>query len=146
MENRFTKISATGLVLAPDADDGVGVLDNATSLMWVAGESKRMTWKDAGEYVKTLTVAGFTDWRLPTVEELFCLADHTKFNPAIDKSFFPQCDGGWYWSSDPLASSPGVYAWYVDFYDGGSFYSSQDDWVLARTEARVIALHSKLTI
>jgi hypothetical protein len=133
MENRFTKISAAGLVLATDSGDGAAaVLDNTTNLIWVADESARMTWKAAGEYVKTLTVAGFTDWRLPTVEELFCLADRTKFDPAIDKAFFPQCDGGWYWSSTVDASSPGDYAWFVDFSDGYSLYYDQSHKGLVR--------------
>jgi hypothetical protein len=126
MENRFRRIGATGLFLAADAADGVAVADDTTNLMWVAGESERMAWEAAGEYVKTLTVASCTDWRLPTVEELFCLADRTKFNPAIDKTFFPQCDGGWYWSSTVDASSPGDCAWYVYFYYGISYYDHQN--------------------
>ena len=125
MENRFTKIDAAGQPLAADAADVAAVTDGTTGLMWVAGESEPMAWKDAGEYVKTLTVAGFTDWRLPTVEELFCLADRTKFNPAIDKAFFAQCGGGWYWSSTVDASSPGGCAWFVYFGGGNSGYARQ---------------------
>ena len=120
MEIRFTKIDAQGQPLAADAAGAVAVIDNTTGLMWDASEGDRMTWKDAGEHVKTLTLAGFTDWRLPTVEELFCLADRTKFNPAIDTAFFPKCEGGWYWSSTIDASSPGDCAWYVFFSYGYS--------------------------
>jgi hypothetical protein len=123
MGNRFTKMSAAGELLADDAEAWGAVLDNTTNLIWDAGESsKSMTWKKALEYPKVgLAIGGFTDWRLPTVEELFCLADRTKFNPAIDTAFFPKCKGDWYWSSTVDASSPGDYAWGV-YFDGGFAY------------------------
>jgi hypothetical protein len=133
MGNRFTKMSAAGELLADDAEAWGAVLDNTTNLMWDAGESTSMTWKKALEYPKAgLALGGFTDWRLPTVEELFCLADRTKFNPAIDTAFFPKCKGGWYWSSTVDASSPGVYAWGVHFYDGYASFHHQDYGGLVR--------------
>lgn len=132
MKGRFTKISAVGLLLAADATDFVAVEDTKTGLIWDAGESERMNFKAALEHPKTLTVAGFTDWRLPTAEELFSLADRTKFDPAIDTAFFPKCTGSWYWSSTVDASSPGDYAWVVFFSNGNSGYGSQSSRGLVR--------------
>ena len=70
--------------------------------------------------------AGFTDWRMPTAEELFALADRSRHSPAIDTDAFPTCKGGWYWSSTVDASSPSGCAWYVYFYDGGAYYDHQN--------------------
>lgn len=56
-----------------DNDDGT-VADHATSVMWQkSGSLKVMTWREAKEYVQHLnhqSFAGYSDWRLPTVEEL----------------------------------------------------------------------------
>jgi len=130
--SRFTKISATGILLEADAPEWVAVLDNATNLIWDAGETKPMSWKKAMEHPKSLSLAGFTDWRSPNVEELFCLADRTKYDPAIDTAFFPNCKGGWYWSSTVDASSPGDYAWLVNFGYGSSDYGYQYSGGLVR--------------
>jgi hypothetical protein len=125
MTNRFTKIDAEGKPLPIDAAIWVAVLDEQSGLIWDAGETKPMDWKKAMAHPKKLTIAGFDDWRLPTVEELFCLADRTKHSPAIDTAFFQKCEGGWYWSSTVDASSPGDFAWYVLFSLGSSDFSSQ---------------------
>jgi hypothetical protein len=125
MSNRFIKLDARGQPLADDATEWVAVLDAQTNLIWDAGETKALVWKKAMEHPKSLTIAGFTDWRLPTVEELFCLADRTKVKPAIDTAFFPKCMGSWYWSSTVDASSPGGYAWGVYFLYGLSDCGSQ---------------------
>jgi hypothetical protein len=118
--NRFTKIGAEGEKLAGDAAEWVAVLDNTTALLWTVKETARLTWKKATAAVAKLDTAGFTDWRLPTVEELFLLADRTKHSPAIDTAFFPDCKSDWYWASTPAAFSPGECAWDVYFYDGSA--------------------------
>jgi Protein of unknown function (DUF1566) len=123
--SRFTKIAADGAKLADDATEWVAVLDNTTALIWTVEETKGMPWKKAQAAVKKLDTAGFKDWRLPTVEELFLLADRTKHSPAIDTAFFPSCKSDWYWTSTPAAFSPGVYAWGVYFYYGNAGWYNQ---------------------
>jgi Protein of unknown function (DUF1566) len=113
--SRFTKIGADGAKLADDAAEWDAVLDNTTQLIWTVKETARYTWKKAAAAVKKLDTAGFTDWRLPTVEELFLLADRTKHSPAIDTTFFPDCKSDWYWTATPAACSPGGFAWFVGF-------------------------------
>ena len=125
MTSRFTKVGTAGELLPIEATEWVAVLDTTTNLIWDAGEHKPLAWKKALKYPATLAIAGFSDWRLPTVEELFVLADRTKFNPAIDTAFFPKCTGGWYWSSTVDASSPGDCAWGVYFGNGNSFCTHQ---------------------
>jgi len=65
-------------------------------------------------------------WRLPTVEELFALADRTRSEPAIDTEVFPDTESDWYWSSTITARSS-VRAWCVSFSDGNAFNYRRDD-------------------
>lgn len=122
---RFIKISAEGDQLEVDATEWAAVHDMATGLMWSVEERQSMAWKKAGAWVKKLRAGGFKDWRLPTVEELFLLADRTKVDPAIDKAYFPDCKSSWYWSGTPYAGSPGDFAWIVYFGNGGSYWGNQ---------------------
>lgn len=130
--SKFTKIGAEGEKLADDAAEWVAVLDNTTNLVWTVKETTRLNWKKAAAAVQKLDTAGFTDWRLPTVEELFMLADRTKYSPAIDTAYFPDCKSDWYWTSTAAASSPGGYAWGVGFNDGYAYWLSQDSAYLVR--------------
>jgi hypothetical protein len=112
---RYIKIGEDGALLAGDAAEWVAVLDTRTNLMWAVEVLKRQTWKKALKAPEKLAIAGFKDWRLPNVEELFCLADRTRCDPAIDKDFFPDTPSSWFWSFTPWASSPAGGAWCVDF-------------------------------
>lgn len=63
---------------------------------------------------------GFTDWRIPSREELRTIVDYGRFGPAIHTGFFPNTQGGSssiYWSSTTYAGSPSL-AWIVSFYSG----------------------------
>lgn len=131
---RFVKIGEDGALLAPDAEEWVALLDTRMNLMWALEVLKRQTWKQAQASVAKLEVAGFKDWRLPTVEELFLLADRNRHDPAIDANFFPDTPSEWFWTSTPAAWSPSGFAWLVFFYGGYSGWGSQHD------EARVRAV------
>ena len=130
---RFIKIGGDGALLAPDATGWVAVLDTKTNLMWAVEVLSRRPYREALEAPKSLTTAGFKDWRLPTVEELFCFADRTRYEPAIDTDFFPDTPSSWFWSSTVDASSPSVCAWYVSFYYGHShwYYQYNEGFVRA---------------
>ena len=123
--SRFIKIGSDGAQLAQDAAEWVAVLDTKQGLMFTVAESKEMEQPEAVEYVKTLKVGMFSDWRLPSVEELFLLADRSRHSPAIDTEYFPACKSDWYWTETRAAYSPGVFAWYVSFYDGGASWGVQ---------------------
>ncbi len=59
-------------------DDSV-VIDHATGLIWhQSGSDEEMDWPEAKQWVDDLNdkgYAGYTDWRLPTVEEAISLLD-----------------------------------------------------------------------
>lgn len=83
-----------------------------------AGDS--VTWKNAAKKAEAHDAYGW-QWRLPTVEELFLVADRTNPLDELDKNFFPDAKGYEYtWSSTVDAESPSVYAWLVDLGYGSS--------------------------
>ena len=122
---RFIKIGEDGALLGADATDWVAVLDTKQNLMWDVEARPVNNYAGALKVPGKLTVFGFKDWRLPTVEELFLLADRTRYRPAIDTDFFPDTPSDWFWTSTLGASSPSGYAWFVDFNGGGSNWGGQ---------------------
>jgi hypothetical protein len=55
------------------------VLDTRTNLMWAAKDNGRNTiWADAKSYCENYRGGGYTDWRMPTQEELAGLYDTAK--------------------------------------------------------------------
>ncbi|MCP4182616.1 MAG: DUF1566 domain-containing protein, partial [Hyphomicrobiales bacterium] len=57
-------------------DNGDGtVTDLQTGLIWQQVQPDgRYTWTDAKTYAENLTLGGYSDWRLPTIKELYSLA------------------------------------------------------------------------
>ncbi|MBI5675717.1 MAG: SBBP repeat-containing protein [Nitrospirae bacterium] len=112
-----------------DNHDGT-ISDTSTGLMWQQAEPGEMTWSDALNYCENLALppgSGQTDWRLPNIKELESITDDTRYDPAIDTTFF-QIGAIWnfYWSSTTHANYTN-YAWGVLFYDGYvSYYSKYD--------------------
>lgn len=103
------------------------VLDRSTGLQWSQENvpGGRMNWKAAKEACAKLNLGGHADWRLPTIRELLTLVDYERHNPAIDSTAF-KCDPDYYWTSTPAASSPGEYAWVVNFNNGYAGWYNQD--------------------
>ena len=59
-------------------DDGT-VLDTNTNLMWAAKDNgKKIYWANAKRYCENYRGCGYTDWRMPTLDELAGLYDKTK--------------------------------------------------------------------
>ncbi len=74
------------------------VLDRATGLMWVKDTVIDYTWLNACSYCYNLNFAGFTDWRLPNIFELYSLSDFSK-NPPVRSEFnWQYVTYGYYWS------------------------------------------------
>jgi hypothetical protein len=112
-------------------------------LMWAATDvsEKRMTFATAKKACEDYRGAGFSDWRLPTIDELETLRDRTRHDPAADPEL--GLKSNWYWSSTPLASSPSACAWFVGFYYGSSYwyYQSGEFFVRAvRSAGQQLAL------
>lgn len=53
-------------------NDGT-ITDNNTGLIWQKSFSKKLKWNEAVDYANNSTLAGFNDWRIPTVKELYSL-------------------------------------------------------------------------
>jgi putative methionine-R-sulfoxide reductase with GAF domain len=99
-------------------DNGDGtVTDWATGLTWEKfGSANKMSLEYVEAYIRKLNndvFAGYTDWRLPTVDELNSLLEpETKNDDLFVDPIFSK-EQRWCWTSDQRASE-GV-PWYVDF-------------------------------
>jgi len=100
------------------------VSDNATGLMWQAGDSDtEISWDSAFSHIAGLNSSwfgGYNDWRMPNIKELTSLIDMGRWNPAIDPTAFPdtKIDSG-YWGSTTYADMPnGRFCYQVSFFEG----------------------------
>jgi hypothetical protein len=129
-------LNATANAIAPAAttntrfvDNGDGTItDTLLNLMWSKAtlSDKCITHKKAEKICAELDLAGHTDWRLPTVEELFALADRSRKQPAIDTDAFQDTKSDWYWTSTISAWSSD-FAWFVYFSYGFAYDYRRDD-------------------
>lgn len=125
-------------------DNGDGTITDArTGLMWeklsddgsIHDKDTAYTWADAfATKVATLNggggFAGYTDWRVPNVNELQSIVNYGAENPAVSPAFNTGCvasctvtscsctQSGGYWSSSTYQFGP-QNAWGVNFGDGG---------------------------
>jgi hypothetical protein len=113
------------------ANGNGGVRDNRTGLVWQQAESGAMTWDEALKYVQGLSLAGRTDWRLPTIKELESLNDEGIVRPSIPKAQFPGAQEDVYWSSTSMVNRP-ERAWTVDFTFGIASYEDKTEKLLVR--------------
>ncbi len=113
------------------------ITDDSTGLMWqkcnygqtwdgtdCTGSAVAQTWQqalDAVEQFNLNSYLGYTDWRLPTCNELQSLIDYNYFAPA---TIFPNTNSSIYWSSTVNAVNTSN-SWHVDLGDGEVFYGSQ---------------------
>lgn len=81
-------------------DNGDGtVTDSVTGLMWQKGDGGEMTFENAVIYTDTLSLGGYTDWRLPDAHESFSILNHQHTNPALDPAVFPNTLADYWWTS-----------------------------------------------
>ncbi|MFO7592970.1 MAG: DUF1566 domain-containing protein [Pseudomonadota bacterium] len=125
--------TATGLVWeVKSADNGLHHADGLYSWYQPEEDGEHEGVGDAGRcdgdsecdtraYVQALNeenYCGFTDWRLPTREELLSLVKIGETAAAaIDLDYFPQALPSWYWTATSNAEYPD-HAWYVLFRNG----------------------------
>lgn len=71
-------------------DNGDGTATDAkTGLMWQTAKSQDMSWPAAGRFCRALSLAGHSDWTLPTKDQLVSSYDDGGFR-----------NTGVYWASD----------------------------------------------
>jgi hypothetical protein len=103
-------------------DQGNGtVTDNRTGLVWTKDANApgpadcqpadSRNWPRALDYLTCLnkhTYLGFTDWRLPTLQELRALADKSRSKPALPAGHpFVNVQFNFYWSASPFGENAG---------------------------------------
>ncbi|OGS31554.1 MAG: hypothetical protein A2218_04175 [Elusimicrobia bacterium RIFOXYA2_FULL_53_38] len=92
-------------------------VDNRTGLMWItnprndAGFVTTQNWQSAlSSCAVTMNAGsgygGYTDWRLPNVQELMSILYFGTYNPAISSTYFPGTVSDWYWTSTTAVWSP----------------------------------------
>ncbi len=116
-----------------DNQDGT-VTDVVTGLMWQKETNARKGPKDAEVFCQNLTLAGYTDWRLPNLKELNTILnlDETKNNWFFEKFFpIPENEAMKHYSACDVFDN--YYAWVTNFtfgYDG--YYGGRDALLLFR--------------
>ncbi len=115
-----------GLTVLVDNGDGT-VTDSRTGLIWPkdgtgAGyySGGTRTWNEAIDWANGLSFAGYTDWRLPNINEL-------KSFQEVTWGHYQNQPTGYYWSSTTYADGTSD-ALYVAFYNGDvDFYGKTND-------------------
>jgi hypothetical protein len=79
-----------------------------------------MTWANSITNCEALEYAGYTDWRLPNLNELQSIANYGLASPAINGTYFPNTQSNYYWSGTTYANDTGV-AWVVVFGSGAVY-------------------------
>jgi hypothetical protein len=123
------------------------VKDNITGLTW---EGKPTTGlraagntytnlgdnsvSDASAYVAAVNAArlcGYSDWRLPTADELQGIVDYGVAypDPAIDVTWFPNTQQDVYWTGTGYAGHSND-AWFVDFGGGYVYYGRHGSYLV----------------
>ena len=107
-------------------DNGNGTItDNLTTLVWQKNLiTDTLNWEQALNYADTLSLAGYSDWRLPNIKELQSIADLTTSNPAFNALFTIGTGNKSIWSSTTQFNNP-PNAWYLNSLTGITTYISK---------------------
>ena len=106
-----------------DDENGI-VIDHTSKLMWqdnVKDGGEMLVFDEAKKYCENLSLGGYDDWRLPTIEELVNL-EAFRYLPNWRYSFpkaFTQVDSWKFWSQDSYIGDNN-YGWVVCYGQGFS--------------------------
>lgn len=150
----FTKLDENGNSLPSSALSWTCVKDNVTQLFWEVktttsdihnknyvyqwggisaqgrdhpnrkGEYFEPSWNELVLGSNDNNFCGFTNWRVPTINELSGLTNLNGSNPAIDTIYFPNTRSYWFWSSTPV-SGVDESAFLEGFIKGDSSFTSR---------------------
>jgi hypothetical protein len=106
-------------------------IDPSTGLMWAAKDNgKDISWKKAVKYCRDLRAAGYSDWRLATLDELGMIYDRNVTAPGLSgpdngpSTWHVKGNlflTGYQWSSTQRMDDrghPDGYVWYFNFNEG----------------------------
>ncbi len=142
-ENEIVTDHITGLEWQDDVETGT------VTMQWLTDQNYDICGNDnndpacydtsgntATEYCDVLTLGGFEDWRLPTIDELMYIANRSKRGPAIDTSYFENVVSIRYWSSTTVVAYSNS-AWYLNFNEGsGSWLDKSNSFYVRCVRAR----------
>lgn len=102
--------------------EGLIYNDPRSDLMWVRNGNladKAMEWEDAFEWTNRLTYGGFSDWRLPTMEELVAFSKWGGNHPAewFNANGFNTVQSSFYWASNNDGNGS-YYHWIMNMGNG----------------------------
>ncbi|MGO9136310.1 MAG: DUF1566 domain-containing protein [Syntrophales bacterium] len=120
----MTAIKTSGNTTAGDGrfiayDDGI-VLDTRTNLMWAAKDNgSNLDWVNAQRYCEKYRDRGYTDWRMPTPDELATLYTATKTHKSdcgysVELTELIRLTCAWVWASEKRGPDAANF----DFYAG----------------------------
>lgn len=104
--------------------------DPVTGLMWAKTDNgSDINWQQAANYCQNLTMGGYSDWRLPTIDELAGIYDQTQNvdGKHIKGGIHMTASAAW---SNSAGDASGE-AWNF-FFNNGSRYSNQLAFLPAR--------------
>ncbi len=106
------------------------VIDDANKLMWqdtYDNVKYRFTQDEAQEYCNSLVLSGFSNWRLPTVENYKTIIDKTRTREELMiKKAFKYILPENYWTGDRTwIRNFGLYGYYVFFKSGSIYYQNR---------------------
>lgn len=108
------------------------IVDRRGCLMWQkSGSERQVNWNEAKSYVESLNndrYAGYSDWRLPKINELISLleADIRRENRLYIHPLFDAMQQTC-WSADVMHGTLNTEIQFVDFYDGNPASKDQLD-------------------
>ena len=126
-------------------------IDQSTGLMWSRinigqkwlngecyGEASALDWKQAQESCKIFNLAGFRDWRLPSIEELRTLVQQNKAGYSCSENMlFKPTELAWgdYWSSSFHSYfDDNTFVWYLNF----NSTESSNSWEIISRYVRLV--------
>jgi hypothetical protein len=79
-------------------------------------------WEEANEYCKSLTLAEYDDWRLPTLLELETIVEYNNQDVLIDEEVFEDTTASHFWTSSKYQGKDNMH-WYIHFEKGHQGYA-----------------------
>ena len=103
------------------------VFDQKTKLWWQRSDDDTdRTMRQARDYCDSLTLNTFSDWRLPSAEELLSIVSFDKFSPSVITAVFIGTDNAPYWTGTQNAAVSSE-AWTVNFWTGAVLLAHRND-------------------
>jgi len=93
------------------------VIDDEKGLMWQDNKDVKLIqkdWQRAKSYCEDLNLGGYSDWRLPNIDEMVSTAEASKYAISIAADFKNTIDND-YWTSTDMQGNKGLIAWLIFF-------------------------------